>query len=1056
MLCLDVLAQHLVSMAAFRSYEIDEVMEILPRAWPFRDITKDDVKSVLGMLAGDYEHEKDIPVRPRVLYDRIHERVEGDGYSRMLAISAGGTIPDKGLYTVRTEDGVKLGEMDEEFVYESRKGDRFILGAFAWKITNISRDTVTVVNTPTEGARLPFWKGEIKGRDKRTGEAFGRMFYDLQRAAEDGRLPEALEKLGLDEAAVKLSGGYLERQIEAAGSLPDHKTIIIEHFKDSLGYHQLMVHSVFGRRINAPLALLAARAAGRVYGIEVGCVDEEDGFLLYSYDEDHALPEGVLYLVDPASCIRRLELLLPETSLFNIAFRYNSGRALMMGVRKNGRQPLWMQRLRSSEMLNQVVREKEHPLIRETRRECMQELWDAKGVQELLYDIHSGAVQIREIYVDVPSPMSLPLQWAQEAAVMYDYAPTPRGIHQAVEESLEAEEELLRPGSDELAEVQERGKLPQNEQQLHSLLMTEGDLAAGELDIPVEWLKTLSGEERVVYLEQGLWIAAEQQEEYETALGWGRVTDGMAVGICPDENAEVTERAAVKQNESVMAEEADAVPGKIGTSGSEVSIPEEALHIVRRMLRYRGGADAGETAKRYDWQTAVAEAVLEELCRRGEAVRQDEIYYHAKLYRRARTRTVKRRREEVRTHPGEDYAALVLARTDSAAPAKECLLHTLRQYAGTAYPAAYWEEVILPARVRGYREAMLDSCLAEGEFFWHMAEGGLRFDRMEDVDWDTDPAEGMILEAGGAGKMRACADSAERSGKAAGDIETGADGLTEKERIVYDRLLQRGASFMQSLNSLFPGESPYDTLMSLMEKGLVCADSYVPVRQWQNREKTKKAAVKQRVSVRAKALNAGRWDIVRPLRERSIEERVNRAFDRHPVLCRETAAACGLPWQEALSVLRIWEYTGQVRRGYFVEGFSGAQFIRDAEFAGIVRALGHPEKKVVWINAADPAQCWGKQLSHREGQSFLNVPGNLVACHTGRPVAVFERQGKTLRVFEEQSLTESLTLFAEEYRRGKLFRDKKRIVVKEYPDNAAEALSGAGFLREMRDYVLYR
>ena len=281
--CLDVLAQHLVSMAAFRSYELDEVMEILPRAWPFREITREEVKAILGMLVGDYEHEQDIPVRPRVLYDRIHERVEGDGYSRMLAISAGGTIPDKGLYAVKTQEGVKVGEMDEEFVYESQKGDRFILGAFAWKITNISRDTVTVVQAPAEGARLPFWKGEIKGRDKRTGEAFGRIFHSLQQSYEDGVLLEALQKLGLDETAAELAYGYLERQIKAAGGLPDDKTILVEHFRDSSGNSQLMFHSIFGRRINGPLSLLAAHAAREQLHAEVGSVDEEDGFLLFAY-----------------------------------------------------------------------------------------------------------------------------------------------------------------------------------------------------------------------------------------------------------------------------------------------------------------------------------------------------------------------------------------------------------------------------------------------------------------------------------------------------------------------------------------------------------------------------------------------------------------------------------------------------------------------------------------------------------------------------------------------------------------------------------------------------
>ncbi|MDE7258253.1 MAG: DEAD/DEAH box helicase, partial [Lachnospiraceae bacterium] len=315
----------------------------------------------------------------------------------------------------------------------------------------------------------------------------------------------------------KLACGYLERQIKSTGSLPDHKTILVEHFKDSAGNSQVMVHSVFGRRINAPLSLLAAQTAREQMEMEIGSVDEEDGFLLYSYGNQN-LPEGLLQQIDADSCMRKLEIMLPATPLFNMAFRYNSGRALLMGVRKNGRQPLWMQRLKSAEMLEQVVRRQEHPLIRETRRECMQELWDAKGVQELLYDIRCGAVAVREIYTDIPSPMSFPLQWSQEAAVMYDYAPTPRGIHGAVEEALKKEKHLIQPGSQELMEVQERSRIPQDEKQLHSLLMTEGDLAAGELDIPVEWLESLAQEGRVRYLEQGLWIAAEQEEEYAVAL----------------------------------------------------------------------------------------------------------------------------------------------------------------------------------------------------------------------------------------------------------------------------------------------------------------------------------------------------------------------------------------------------------------------------------------------------------------------------------------------------------------------------------------------------------
>ncbi len=1008
--CLDVLAQHLVSMAAFRSYEIDEVMEILPRAWSFCEITREDVKAVLSMLAGDYEHERDIPVRPRILYDRIHEKVEGDGYSRMLAVSAGGTIPDKGLYTVKNEEGVRLGEVDEEFIYESQRGDRFILGSFAWKITNISRDTVTVTQAKMEGARLPFWHGEIKGRDKRTGEAFGRIFRSLQGAYEEDRLQEALGELGLDETAASLASGYLERQIKAAGSLPDHETIIVEHFKDTVGNSQMMVHSVFGRRINAPLSLLAVQTAREELQMEIGSVDEEDGFLLYSYG-DQKLPEGLLQRVDADACLRKLEILLPATPLFNMAFRYNSGRALMMGVRKNGRQPLWMQRLKSAEMLEQLVREQEHPLIRETRRECMQELWDAEGVQALLYDIRSGAVKVREIYTDIPSPMSLPLQWSQEAAVMYDYAPTPRGIHGAVEEALAKEKHLIRPGERELSEVQERNRLPKDEKQLHALLMTEGDLAAGELDIPVEWLDSLAKEGRVLYLEQGLWIAAEQEAEYDAALGGTEVAKA-ALQDCLGSGSGQTEETAGRQT----AEQ----------EGGQIL--DAQLHIVRRMLRYRGAADAKQTADRYGWSAALAEEILEELCRQQAAVKQDGRYYHGELYRRARVRTLKNRREEIQTCPAENYAALMLSKLESGAPSAECLQEKLRQYAGMTFPAAFWEKILLPGHVRNYKPSLLDAYLAEGELFWHMEEkDGLRFDFQSDVDWEADRQQEDL---------------------------TGKE-LTEEERVIYEAIVRRGACFMQSLNNLLPDKLPYDILLSLMEKGLVYADSFLPVRQWIDREKTKKVAVRQRVNLRVKALQTGRWDIVRPVREKTIEEKLNACFLVSPILSKETTAACGLSWQEALSVLRVWEYTGQARRGYFVKDLSGAQFILGKDYESVVRRLQEPQKKLVWINAADPAQCWGKVLPHKEGRSFINVPGTAVACYGGLPVAVMERQGKVLRIWEAELQEECLRLFAEKFRRGSIFSDRKRIVVKEYPDTAAEALHKAGFRKEMQDYVLY-
>lgn len=261
---------------------------------------------------------------------------------------------------------------------------------------------------------------------------------------------------------------------------------------------------------------------------------------------------------------------------------------------------------------------------------------------------------------------------------------------------------------------------------------------------------------------------------------------------------------------------------------------------------------------------------------------------------------------------------------------------------------------------------------------------------------------------------------------------------------------------MQALNNVLPGESPHDTLLSLLEKGVVCADSFVPVRQWLNRDKIQKAVVRQRVNARVKALQAGRFDLVRPLRALAVQEQMDRCFDRYRVLCRETASACGLSWQEALQLLRVQEYTGQVRRGYFVKGLSGAQFIRRQDFENVTAALLHPQEESMWLNAADPMQPWGKLLAHAETKAFVNVSGTAVAFRKGLPVALFERQGKTLRVFEWDGLKEMLCLFVEVFRRGRIFPGKKRIIVKEYPAEAAGVLAESGFMREMQDFCLYR
>lgn len=970
-LCLDILAQHLVSMACTNGYDVEEVMRILPRAYPFKEVTLSDVNDVLRMLAGDYEHEREIPVRPRLLYDRIHNRVEGDNYSRMLAVSAGGTIPDKGLYNCRTESGVKLGDLDEEFVYETRVGDRFLLGTFAWKIINITKDTVTVSQTNSASARLPFWHGDIRGRRLLTGVAFGKLFKKLNAANETDSIITVLKELGLDEASAQSAFELLKQQIASTGILPDHKTIIIEHFRDENSSHQMMIHSVFGRQVNEPLSILVREAAKKHMDTTINCVTDDDGFLLFPYDGS-PLPEGLLLEVSPVTARQIITAILPSTPLFNMNFRYNTARSLLMGIKNNKRQPLWVQRMRSAELLSSLLAQQEHPMIRETKRECLEDCWDLEGVESILNQIRTGEIQILELYLDSPSPMSLPLRRQTEASMMYDYSPTPLNIHRVTGEALE-EVEMIKPATEQLELVNKRIKLPENEQQLHTLLMIEGDLVAGELDIPIDWLEFLAIKGSAKYIEPGIWIAAEQETEYYDAL--------------------------------------------------EEKNTKSRLCIVQRLLRYRGAASFEQIAERYLWADETARNILESLCEQGIVVNEEGIYYHAKLYDRARHETIKSRRRQVITYEARCYAALIAHEITRTQMPKDQLKTALITLARQPYMIEIWENILLPARVKNYRKELMDSVLSEGSLFWQLnTNQSLSFYNSEDIDWEAD----MTLV-----------------------VPT----LEGKERIIYEALLKNGASFMQRLNGLVEG-SALETLLYLSLKGLVCADSFIPVGLCLQMDQWKDNNVRTRVGARAKLLGVGRWEVIRPLKPLSIEELLHRNFDKVIILCRETIEE--IPWKTALETLRIWEYTGQVRRGYFIEGLSGIQFIRDKDYERTLLRLEQPREDIIWINAVDPLQVWGKCLPHILDRKFQNIPSTVVALRGGIPVAVIERQGKKIRVFEEDYLEEALLGFVLEFNKRTIYPSLKRIVVKEYPDSAKNYLSKAGFIHEIQDYVLYR
>lgn len=966
--CLDVMAQHLVSMAAAAPYTEDDALRIIRQAYNFKDVTVEELRGTLCMLAGDFEHSLDNPARPRILYDRINKTVAGDAYSRMLACSAGGTIPDRGYFGVKLEDGTKLGELDEEFVFETRVGDKFMLGSYAWKVKMIDRENVIVTPTNTEGATPPFWKGDSIGRSYETGIKIGKLLRSFNEAFFNGKLYDTLYETGLDDSLSANAIDFITRQIKETGLLPDDKTIIIEHFDGEANQNQIVAHSVFGKRVNLGLAILAQDAARKEMGADVVSFDDDDGFLVSAFGSKEELPLSLLEKIDITSVRETLGRLLPSTPLFNMAFRYNAGRALLMGAKNGRRQPLWIQRLRSAEVLDNAAQLKGHPLIVETTRECMDDYLDLDSIEKVLSDIKTGNIKIHEIQLPSPSPMSLPLRREVEGVMVYDYFPTTSKVRETAFNNIGVEETVL-PTKAALEKALTRQRRPENADMLHSVLLTEGDAAEGEIEADIKWFGELSRKGRALYIEPGLWICAEHKESYEAAF------------YHRDFKSQV--------------------------------------EITRRLLRYRGPQSVLSLSLRYIWDTGQCEKILNNLVQTGKAYILDGYYYHAGVYERAQRETINSRRAEIKTYPAQNYAALMAKRLKLVADPETSLKNALNQLMGLQFELKYWESSLLPARVNHYRQNLLDLFLAKGELFWQIDGMLLSFHTYADIDWEAETEVSY--------------------------------GLDNDEIMILDFLKKRGASFINSFAGLGLVKSASDVLLSLAAKGLVHADSFVPVRQIITGGE--KLPVKRRVKEKVTAAASGRWDLTRKIKALPMEDILEREFNRSVILCAETVQ--GVSWHEALEALKIMEYTGRVRRGYFVKGLSGAQFVKERDYSDVILSLESPSDEIIWINAADPFQVWGRIIK-AETEQFICVNSTAAALYKGQPAALLERSGGALRVFDYEIIEDVLNEFVAAYEAKRIFPQLNRIVIKKYSLRDEPHLKAAGFSKQMADYVLWR
>lgn len=1049
----DVLSQHLISMAACGEWSVEEATATLSRAYAYRNLTQEDVKAVLRMLAGDFEREDDRPARARLLYDRIHEVFRGDAYTRMLALSSGGTIPDRGWYAVTLPDGTRLGELDEEYVFEARLGDKFLLGAFSWKIIEITSDRVVVAAASQEGASSPFWKGDQAMRSYETGVFFGECFRNLDRAARIGEnaLINELKALLMSPDAAKNAARVILEQIRSTGALATDRVMVFEHFSDEAGEHQLMVHSPFGGRVNRALSMLLTKVAAAATQADARAYDDDDGALVFLLC-GAAIPDGLIRQIDPEIARAAVLKLLPASAMFSMAFRYNAARAMLMGARSGRRQPLWVQRLRGAETLAGALKNAEHPIMRETLDECAEYFLDLNALTSVLADIRSGKISVLEVHTQTPSPLSINLRRQVEAELMYEN-PIPSSAIQMAS----AAEILLAPARETVEAQPASRKTPETADEVHEYLMTAGDATAEEISCPLSVLESLEKCRRALYISPGLWIAAENEDQYIRAL------DG---------------------------EDADAF-----------------ARVVRRLTRFSIAQDAESVSQRYAIDPARARSTLDALVREGALVPFENAYVHADSYRAAQRRTISQNRSAVRTAPARAYAALLASLLYTPASPDQQLARAVRLLSGEAYPLEAWEGYLLPARVPGYRPAMLDGFLSRGEAVYRLllpadralpetgaaqadlsAPGNRAISRSEIYGSVPDNSENRSI-SGADTSIRSIFDgskgctapnrSVNRSEKSstvlASDTRGGRKGVRSgmklafyppedetdefmcdrpaegtAESAVYRALTSRGASFARTLAPYADERGIASVLESLFETGLIRADSFVPVR---NLSASSAANRKTGVIRRVRSADAGRWEAVRTPRALSAEEKLDRLFERRVIVCRETAQG---DWPLLIETLRRMEYAGKVRRGYFIRGMSGAQFVREEDFMRVTAALSAPNADFVAMCAADPMQPWGLYLSHESGREFTRLASTVVILRGGEAVCALEKQGETLRVFENEYLSNALCAFRDAFDAGTVFPNLSRVTVKRCSAECAAALESAGFQREMLDYVLLK
>jgi ATP-dependent helicase Lhr and Lhr-like helicase len=1008
---LDVLAQQVVAICADEEVEVAELHRLVTRAYPFADLSRAQLENVLDMLAGRYPSDEFAELRPRIVWDRTAGVIRGRPGARRLAVTNAGTIPDRGLFGVFVVDGGgRVGELDEEMVYEARAGQVIMLGASSWRIEEITRDRVLVSPAPGVPGAVPFWKGEGIGRPYELGEAIGRFSRELL-AQREPRVD------GLDERAEANLVAFLREQERFTGVVPSDRAVVVERFRDEIGDWRICILTPFGARVHAPWAMAVGARLRESLGIEVQSIWSDDGIAFHLPDAD-APPATDLLVIDPDELEELVLAEVGQTALFGARFRENAARALLIPRRRPGeRTPLWQQRLKAQGLLQVARRFASFPIVLETYRECLQDVFDLPALRRLLERLRARELDLVDVETASASPFASSLLFDYVATYMYE-DDTPPAERRA--QALSLDRDLLREllGQEELRELIDRDALaevetslrpfPRDPDHLHDVLRLRGDLRAGEFD--EAHAAILVAERRAI----GVRIADE--ERLAAAEDAGRYRD--ALGVMPPAGLP-----------DVFLEPA----------------PDALESLVARWARGRGPFTTNEANA---WFGLDVEEALRGLGRQERLVRgelrpggSEREWCDPDVLRRLRRASLAALRREV--EPAEQATLGRFLPSWHGIDRRASLREALIPLQALALPVALWEAEVLPRRVPDYRPEQLDQLCASGELVWV----GAGLDRVA-VFFREDAAPLGAPSAAPAPEGEA--HDAIRSALAGGGA------------VFWDGLL--------AATGLDPAVA-LPVLWELVWSGEVTNDAWAPLRaerRYQAPRPDRRVRRFSRARVQRPTATQGRWSLAAPLFSAGEPDRRALAellLERHGIVTRDSVRAEGIPggYGAVYAELRALETLGTCRRGYFVEGLGGAQFALGGAVERLreLRPRDGDEPEPLVLAAADPAQPYGAALPwpKRSGARAARVAGAHVVLLGGEPALFVERGGRSLvplREPEAEWLRAALAALVSFVKRG----GGKRLAVERFDGEpvretlAMPLLLEAGFLAGPRRAVL--